>query len=202
MIEEEGLFDSIRRISGEESERSRFEADIWKKLGCRCAMLVLDSSGFTRNTQESGILSYLACIVRLRDMMDPILTRFDCISWRAATDNVFAEFKTADGALAAALEIQRLVDAANIQVQNSEKFGVCIGIGFGDVLRSLSEGVFGSEMNLASKLGEDLAGNGEILLTESAYQEISEDHGKNIKGRRTAVSGVELSYYIIRGVGI
>ncbi len=202
MIEEEGLFDSIRRISGEESERSRFEADIWKKLGCRCAMLVLDSSGFTRNTQESGILSYLACIVRLRDMMDPILTRFDCISWRAATDNVFAEFKTADGALAAALEIQRLVDAANIQVQNSEKFGVCIGIGFGDVLRSLSEGVFGSEMNLASKLGEDLAGNGEILLTESAYQVISEDHRKNIKGRRTAVSGVELSYYIIRGVGI
>lgn len=202
MIEEEGLFDSIRRISGEESERSRFEADIWKKLGCRCAMLVLDSSGFTRNTQESGILSYLACIVRLRDMMGPILTRFDCISWRAATDNIFAEFETADGALSAALEIQRLVNAANIQVQNSEKFGVCIGIGFGDVLRSRSEGVFGSEMNLASKLGEDLAGNGEILLTESAYQEISEDHGKNIKGRRTAVSGVELSYYIIRGVGI
>jgi len=202
MSEEEGLFDSIRRISGEVSERSRFETDIWKKLGCRCAMLVLDSSGFTRNTQESGILSYLACIVRLRDMMDPILTRFDCISWRAATDNVFAEFETANGALAAALEIQRSVIAANIQIQSSARLGVCIGIGFGDVLRSRSEGVFGNEMNLASKLGEDLAGNGEILLTESAYQEISEDLRRNIIRQRTAISGVELSYYIIRGAGI
>ena len=202
MLEEEGLFDSIRSTSGQLSERSRFEAAIWKKFGCRCAMLVLDSSGFTRNTQESGILSYLACIVRLRDMMDPILTRFDCISWRAATDNVFAEFETANGALAAALEIQRSVSAAGIQVQNSVQLGVCIGIGFGDVLRSRSEGVFGNEMNLASKLGEDLAGNGEILLTESAYQEISEDLRKNIIRQRTAISGVELSYYIIRGARI
>ncbi len=200
--DEEGLFNSIRRNSGQTSERSRFEADVWGKFGCRCAMLVLDSSGFTRNTQESGILSYLACIVRLRDMMDPILTRFDCISWRAATDNVFAEFETANGALATALEIQRSVSAANIRVQDSGKFGVCIGIGFGDVLRSRSEGVFGNEMNLASKLGEDLAGNGEILLTESAYQEISEEYRRDIIARRTNISGVELSYYIIRGVGI
>ena len=168
----------------------------------RCAMLVLDSSGFTRNTQESGILSYLACIVRLRDMMEPILTRFDCISWRAATDNVFAEFLAVDGALSAALEIHRAVSAANIHVHDSEKFGVCIGIGFGDVLRSRSEGVFGDEMNLASKLGEDLAGNGEVLLTESAYQEISEECRRDIIARKTNISGVELSYYIIPGAGV
>ena len=165
-------------------------------------MLVLDSSGFTQNTQESGILSYLACIVRLRDMMEPILTRFDCISWRAATDNVFAEFETVDGALSAALEVQRAVSAANIQVHDSAKFGVCIGIGFGDVLRSLSEGVFGDEMNLASKLGEDLAGNGEVLLTESAYQEISGEYRIDISARKANISGVELSYYIIPVAGV
>ncbi len=202
MSEEEGLFDSIRRFSGQRSERSRFEADVWETFGSRCAMLVLDSSGFTQSTQESGILNYLTCIVKLRDMMEPILTRFDCISWRAATDNVFAEFTTADGALAAALEIQRSVSAANIQIRNSEKFGVCIGIGFGDVLRSLSEGVFGNEMNLASKLGEDLAGNGEILLTESAYHEISDENRRDIISRKTNISGVELSYYIIPDAGV
>ena len=165
-------------------------------------MLVLDSSGFTLNTQESGILSYLTCIVRLRDMMELILVRFDCISWRAATDNIFAEFVTADGALGAALEIQKSVRAADIQIHNREKLGVCIGIGFGDVLCSRSEGVFGNEMNLASKLGEDLAGNGQVLLTESAYQEISEEYRKDIIGRKTTISKIELSYYIIRGVGI
>ena len=197
MTEEEGLFNSIRRFPEQRAERSRFEADVWGKYGSRCAMLVLDSSGFTRNTQESGILSYLACIVRLRDMMKPILTRSDCISWRAETDNIFAEFETVEGALETALEIHRSVRAANIQIQNSERFGVCIGIGFGDVLRSRSEGVFGNEMNLASKLGEDLAGNGEVLLTESAYQEISEEHRGDIIARKTNISGVELPYYII-----
>ncbi len=199
MTEEEGLFNSIRRFPEQRAERSRFEADVWGKYGSRCAMLVLDSSGFTRNTQESGILSYLACIVRLRDMMNPILKRSDCISWRAATDNIFAEFETVEGALEAALEIHRSVNAANIQVPNSGRFGVCIGIGFGDVLRSRSEGVFGDEMNLASKLGEDLAGKGEVLLTESAYQEISEEYRGDIIARKTNISGVELSYYIIAG---
>lgn len=160
-------------------------------------MLVLDSSGFTLNTQESGILSYLTCIVRLRDMMEPIFSCFDCISWRAANDNIFAEFVTADGAVGAALEIQRSVRAADIQVHNRNKFGVCIGIGFGDVLRSRSEGVFGNEMNLASKLGEDLAGIEQVLLTESAYQEISEEFRRDIVERKTNISGVELSYYII-----
>ncbi|MEN8209963.1 MAG: adenylate/guanylate cyclase domain-containing protein, partial [Candidatus Fermentibacteria bacterium] len=183
------------------SERSRFEADMWRKYGSRCAMLVLDSSGFTRGTQESGILSYLESIVRLRDMMDPILSGFDCISWRSATDNIFAEFTTADGAFEAALEIQRSVSKADIQVQNSGKFGVCIGIGFGDVLRSRSEGVFGNEMNLASKLGEDLAGNGEILLTESAYQEISDEYRKDIISKKANISGIELSYYTIPAAG-
>lgn len=202
MSEEGGLFEDIRRFSGQRSESTRFEADVWEKYGSRCAMLVLDSSGFTRSTQESGILSYLTCIIRLRDMMEQILARFDCISWRAATDNVFAEFKTADGAIEAALEIQRSVSAANIQVQNSGKFGVCIGIGFGDVLRSRSEGVFGNEMNLASKLGEDLAGIGEVLLTESAYQEISEEYRRDIVARKTNISGVELSYYIILRAGV
>ncbi len=202
MSEEEGLFDCIRRFSGQRSERSLVEAYIWGKYGSRCAMLVLDSSGFTLNTQESGILSYLTCIVRLRDMVESILGRFDYISWRTATDNVFAEFETADGALGAALEIQRSVRAADIRIHNREKLGVCIGIGFGDVLRSRSEGVFGNEMNLASKLGEDLAGNGEILLTESAYREISDEYRRDIIARRTTISGVELLYHIIIGVGI
>lgn len=52
-------------------------------------------------------------------------------------------------------------------------------------------------MNLASKLGEDLAGNGEILLTESAYQEISDEYRRDIITRKSHISGVELSYYII-----
>ena len=158
-------------------------------------MLVLDSTGFTRNTQESGILSYLECIVSLRDMIEPIVSRFDCISWRAATDNVYAEFATAEGALKAAIEIRKAVREDEIRINDRNSLGVCIGIGFGDALRSSREGVFGDEMNLASKLGEDIAGDGEILLTESAYNSLPDEYRNNAEARKTAVSGIELPYY-------
>jgi len=191
------LFDSIRRLSENFSARRQLEADIQKKYGLRCAMLVLDSTGFTRNTQESGILNYLECIVRLRDMIEPIVSGFDCISWRAATDNVYAEFTTAEEALKAAIEIRKSVKEAEIEINDKSKLGVCIGIGFGNALRSSREGVFGNEMNLASKLGEDIAGDGEILLTESAYNSIPEEYRNSTMLRKTVVSGIELSYYAI-----
>jgi class 3 adenylate cyclase len=43
------------------------------------------------------------------------------------------------------------------------------GIGWGDVI-DLEADVFGLEVNLASKLGEDLARPGEVLLTAAAAQ--------------------------------
>ncbi len=37
--------------------------------------------------------------------------------------------------------------------------------------------LYGSEMNLACKLGEDLARRGEILLTQAAFQEVRHHPG-------------------------
>jgi class 3 adenylate cyclase len=37
------------------------------------------------------------------------------------------------------------------------------------------EDLFGSEMNLASKLGEDVAGRGEILLSASAHERVADE---------------------------
>jgi adenylate cyclase len=194
---ETDLFDSIRLLSESSSDRRQFEADIQKKHGTRCAMLVLDSTGFTRSTQESGILKYLECIVRMRDILKQLLAESECISWRFSTDNAYAEFSTAEDAVKAAIEIQKSVREANIMIDDRNRFGVCIGIGFGDVLRSSREGVFGDEMNLASKLGEDLAGDGEILITESVYNSIPGKYRIRTIKRIEAVSGIELAYHIV-----
>jgi len=42
---------------------------------------------------------------------------------------------------------------------------LCIGLGYGDMLRIAEDDVFGAEVNAASKLGEDTAKEGEILVT-------------------------------------
>ena len=49
----------------------------------------------------------------------------------------------------------------------NERLRFSYGIGYGEVL-DLEKDVFGLEVNLASKLGEDLAKPGEALLTPSA----------------------------------
>ncbi len=71
---------------------------------------------------------------------------------------------------------------------------LCIGIGYGDVLMLEGEDMYGSEFNLASKLGEDLAQQGEILLTDCAFENFE---GKKEDWKRVefSISGLELVAY-------
>jgi class 3 adenylate cyclase len=48
-----------------------------------------------------------------------------------------------------------------------EQVLLCVGLGFGPMLRIGDVDVFGAEVNAASKLGEDVAQAGEILVTEA-----------------------------------
>lgn len=54
--------------------------------------------------------------------------------------------------------------------------------------------LFGSELNLAAKLGEDIGKPKEILLTESAFHQI-QSPSKQWKQLKKSVSGLELKFY-------
>ena len=58
-----------------------------------------------------------------------------------------------------ALEDGRELDCSHVLL--------CIGLGFGRVLRIGDADVFGAEVNAASKLGEDIAKAHEILVTKA-----------------------------------
>lgn len=195
---DEDLFQSIRNLIGKDPLLPGTEEDIWKRFGKKCAIMVLDTSGFTINTRETGIINYLSCIIRLREIIGPVLLRHGCTSMRFHSDDVFAEFPGADDALAAACDVHRTVNSSGIEVRSGRGLGVCAGIGYGDVLCSLSEGVFGDQMNLASKLGEDLAQANEILLTKEAYQAIEMESQVIFTLKRASMSGVEFNYYLTR----
>jgi class 3 adenylate cyclase len=71
---------------------------------------------------------------------------------------------------------------------------VSIGIGFGDTLYIGDEDVHGDEMNLACKLGEDIAGPGEILLTKAAYESLPAGKLKATSAT-VSISGMILRYF-------
>jgi len=58
-----------------------------------------------------------------------------------------------------------------------EQIVLCVGIGFGRVLRIGDADVWGKEVNAASKLGEDQAKGNEILVTEAVNTALADGKG-------------------------
>lgn len=185
-------------LSAVGSDKDELEAQIWREFGCTRAVLVMDSTGFTRITSTHGIVHYLSILAQIREVLSPLFESCGSLRTRAEADNVYAEFESVTAALNAAIEANRVVAQQSLNLSDSEKFGVCIGIGFGQLLDSGHEGLYGSEMNLASKLGEDTADAGEILITEAAWRELPDTSQTEFHRCSVGVSGTDISYYLTR----
>jgi adenylate cyclase len=73
-------------------------------------------------------------------------------------------------------------------------------IGYGRILNIGDEDIFGDEVNLASKLGEDIASKGEILLSSAARAELGEA-GIGTSEGSISISGISLRYYSVEEGG-
>jgi adenylate cyclase len=171
---------------------------VWAEHGTTCAMLALDSSGMTRTSRRLGIVHFLHRYLKMRDVAAAVIEKHGCISWRCFADNLFAEFPDADTALTAALEIHRRVREAGLMLTKTEPYRVCLGIGFGRVLRNGPFGVMGDEMNLVAKLAEDIAEGGETLLTDSAHSSLKAHAAVGVEKRTLVISKVEVTCYRVR----
>jgi class 3 adenylate cyclase len=109
-------------------------------------------------------------------------------------DDVMAAFPTPDAALAAALEIRAAIEVDLGVTQADMRFQVCIGIGYGPALHVPRTDLWGDEVNLAFKLGEDTAGPGEILLTERAFAALATQPARH-EEIEVRVSGLEIVAY-------
>jgi class 3 adenylate cyclase len=138
----------------------------------QAAILVLDLSGFTRRSVSHGIIHFLAIIQQMEVAATPAVVGNDGIVIKQEADNLFAVFKSAESALEGALDIFRAFEAVNSVVPEDRDLHCAVGIGYGKTLVIGRDDLFGEEMNLACKLGEDLAEPGEILLTEAAFENL------------------------------
>ena len=82
----------------------------------------------------------------------------------------------------------------NATLPRDDHLFCAIGIGFGEVLCLSECNVHGYEVNLAFKLGEDVAQDGQLLLTEAAYAAI-DAAAHPARAKVAAVSGLELRYF-------
>jgi adenylate cyclase len=135
----------------------------------RVAILALDMVGFSRLTIEYGIIHYLAMIHQMAQGATPAVKANGGKVIKLEADNLFAIFDKPVQALEAALDIFRAFNAINSVVPTERDIFGSVGIGYGETLVIDDKDMFGAEMNLACKLGEDLGGKNEILLTPAAF---------------------------------
>ncbi len=144
-----------------------------------------DLSGFSRGVENFGIIHFLQTIFESEKFLIPIIEEHDGILLKTEGDSFMVIFRNVDKAIYSAIEMQKLLKEYNKTKLEEEKILLCVGLGFGKILRIGDKDVFGSEVNAASKLGEDIANPWEILITENVknfssdipdigYEEISE----------------------------
>ena len=165
----------------------------------RVAILALDMAGFSRLTIQHGIIHYLAMIHQMQQAARPAVTGNHGKVVKFEADNLFAIFDDPVRALEGALDIFRAFDAINNVLPRQRSIYGSIGIGYGETIIIDNEDLFGSEMNVACKLGEDLAGHGEILLTQAAFNALP--FGRySCSPVRSFISEMEIDYYRYEGI--
>lgn len=177
--------------------RRAVEQRLWQEFGQTKAVFVMDMSGFSLLTQKYGIVHYLSMVKRMQLATRPIIERHHGEVVKFEADNCFAAFDAVVDALRAAVELNRTFDAMNQATEDSFDIRVSIGIDHGDVLMIGGPDYFGDTVNRASKLGEDIAGPGEMYVTRSAFDAIPPDAGFVGTPMRLSISGIELDAVVV-----
>lgn len=184
------LIDRLNAAAGE--ERARVEAEIWRAFGVEQAVLVLDMSQFSLSVRRDGILPYLGHIRRMQKLMAPLVEAHGGRVVKFVADNLFATFATSEAAALAAVAMQRTLQA------RQAGFAIAIGIDHGRFLLLPEGDAWGDTINVACKLGEDLAAAGEILLTQAARAALPEAFPHAFREQRVSVSGLEVVVHSLR----
>lgn len=160
-------------------------------------MVFTDLSGFSRQVERFGIIHFLQVIHEQKELLLPIVERHDGILIKVEADSFLMIFRRARAALACAVEMQRACQAQSRRRVPEEQILLCVGVGYGRILRIGDMDVFGAEVNAASKLGEDTAKAHEILCTEAARAAAGDVPGISFEPLGVAVAGSPVNHRVI-----
>lgn len=163
---------SARRQPG--ADHPAIDAAIFARFGCMQAVMFTDLVGFSRMVEAFGIVHFLQLIQEAEALFLPLIHQHGGTCLKREGDSLLAVFDQPHDALATARAMVATTHALNPGRTPEERIEVCIGLGFGQVLRIGSDEVWGAQVNAASKLGEEMAKGGEILVTQDFHQAVED----------------------------
>jgi class 3 adenylate cyclase len=155
-----------------------------------------DLSGFSRNVARFGIIHFLQTIHESERVLVPVIDEFDGILLKQEGDSFLVIFRNVHKALSASIHMQQILKEYNKNHQEEEQVLLCIGLGYGKILKIGDSDVFGNEVNAASKLGEDTAKAWEILITENVKENAEDFPGITFEEIDDKIPGAEKAYRV------
>jgi class 3 adenylate cyclase len=156
-----------RRARAQSGDRRGLDIRASAKFQERRAIVFTDSADFTQRTVKHGILHFLMLFERLVPAARRSMAALGGELVKVEADSLLMRFPDPARACRGVQSLEALLRKLNRGRPANERLCFSYGIGYGDVL-DLESDVFGLEVNLASRLGEDVAHPGEALLTPSA----------------------------------
>ena len=178
--------------SAAEPDVEKLELELWRHFGRKGAALVLDMSGTSRAVRERGIVPLLLRIRRMQRIGIPLIEAHHGELVKAEADNLFAFFRHVRQAVDAAIALQQALAHYNRDRTPAWRIDTGIGIAQGRALVLPGQDLFGDCVNVAAKLGEDLAQAGEILVALQAYERIDARESYAGEDMKVEVSGLAI----------
>lgn len=180
--------------SGSKEAVTAVDERIWDLFGETWAVMFTDLSGFSRQVETFGILHFLQIIYEHKKVLEPVIHAHDGILIKTEADSLLIIFRKPAAAVRCAVAMQGVLDELNRTRPKETEVLLCVGIGYGPILRVGDRDVFGQQVNAASKLGEDTARAREILVTRAAMEGAGEMPGVSWEKLDVVVAGSEENY--------
>ena len=178
------------------ADKEKVDQRIWDLFGEEWCVMFTDLSGFSRGVAKFGIIHFLQTIFESERLLIPVIEDHDGILLKAEGDSLLVIFRNVDKAIQCSLRMQGVLIEYNRDKAPEEQILLCIGLGYGKVLRIGDQDVFGAEVNAASKLGEDTAEAWEILVTDNVKTKAEVIPGIQFEELKDAPPGADKAFKI------
>jgi len=197
--DEDALWTLIEQRTHRDADKTSIDDQIWARFGTEASIMFTDLAGFSRQVARFGIIHFLQVIFEQKRLLLPLIEQHGGTLLKMEADSFMIVFAQPAAALACGIAMQHACQQANESRPPEEHVVLCLGIGHGRVLEIGTGDVFGHEVNLASKLGEDIAKANEILLTGrclAALGEVADLGVLGVEPIEVAVAGSEKNFRV------
>jgi len=191
------LYDLIAQRLLPNANKDEIDQRIWDLFGEEWCVMMTDLAGFSRRVAEYGIIHFLQTIYESERLLLPVIEQHEGFLLKTDGDSFLVIFRKPQKALQCALVMQQILISYNEAKLEQERVHLCVGLGFGKILRVGNTEVFGAEVNAACKLGEDVAKQGETLVTGAFQQACADFAGVTYQKLEHAPAGASAAYKVI-----